>query len=165
MLLERVNCFCPVWLCFLIFVHCMRALGQGPRRWVGLKILPIPHAKPHTKAPQRHCGAILNRHRKLLEAQHARNHCQGSRSMVILLMSMDPGTHLVLIRTELYVWETRKMAWITNCWYVFSSKRLSWRSPAGHIRRTLDGGKFEEDEVLWRGKAGKHRAHISLSVF
>jgi len=63
-----------------------------------MKILPILRA---TYKHLRHCGAITDRHGKILEAQHAWDYFQDPRSVGILLpVIMDRG---VLIRPEMHI--------------------------------------------------------------
>lgn len=60
-----------VWSPSLLTAQGHLAKGQKVSR---VKILPILHVKLHTKVSQGHCGAIMDRHRKILKAQHVWNY-------------------------------------------------------------------------------------------
>lgn len=53
------------------------------------------------RSPQRHCGAVMDRCGKILEAQHAWDYFQDPRSVVILLPVILEGG--VLIRPEIHI--------------------------------------------------------------
>lgn len=113
-----VKCLWREWNASARCAWAVRLLHKGTwpvaKKVSGAEILPTLHAEPHTKVSPGTLWGYKGQIRRSSEAQHAWNDFQDPRSVVILLVMMDWGTHLVLISQRYTLWETWKIAWITN---------------------------------------------------